>query len=100
MVDSLLEVVVTLGAIVAFLWVVATSPTRTECPKGWWIPEGVRASGSFTCKRSPVGDDYRDAGGILRDRSVMPEGSLAGHVWCEPPARPVIANDGRTVLCR
>jgi hypothetical protein len=96
----MLEVLGTLGTIVLFLWVFATTPQRTSCPPHWWIPEGVRTTGAFVCKRSPVGDDHRDANGILHDDSVQPDGTLDGHVWCEAPSRPVIATDGRTVLCR
>lgn len=95
-----MEILGALGSIILIVWACATQPQRITCPRGWWLPEGVRPSGAFTCRPSPIGGEYRDARGILHDQSTQPAGMIVGQVWCEPPSMPVIATDGRTVLCR
>lgn len=73
-------------------------PRGATCPDGWWLPKGIQPSGYFVCRPTPIGDDYRDARGILRDRSVQPLGELEGRIYCEPNAIPTIV-DTRAVAC-
>jgi hypothetical protein len=91
----------TLTGVACFAWACAiTPPSKAACPTGWWIPEGVRRSGDFTCRPVPVGDTERLANGRIVDHSVQPVGEREMHVICGVGAVPVIAVDGRTVSCR
>lgn len=96
----MVEVAATLATILLFLWTIASSPREESCARGWWIPEGVRRTGEFTCRPSPRGVTERDARGILRDQSVQPPGAVRMRVYCADDEDAVALDDGRTVACR
>lgn len=100
MMEMIGTLITALGGIACFAWACATTPQTATCPTGWWIPEGVRRTGDFVCRPSPVGDTQRTPAGILVDHSVQPAGELRRHVTCGARAVPIIISDGRTVSCR
>jgi hypothetical protein len=91
-----------LGCVVSIFvlgWALTTSPHRFQCPTGWWLPEGVRSSGAFTCRPTPIGDDSRNSTGYLIDHSIERHGFIEGQIYCPPDELVVIGDDGRTVSC-
>ena len=86
-----------LARIATMLLALVAHPPVTRCPPGFWLSTGVRRDGRFVCTRVPVGDDYRDARGIVHDDSVVPPGIVEGWAWCGI-ARPIVV-DYRTVGC-
>lgn len=83
--------------LLVFTFVAARDHGR--CPNGFWLSTGVRVDGRYACTRLPVGDDYRDARGIVHDDSVVPPGEVDGMVRCTGGARPIVV-DFRTVGCQ
>lgn len=73
-------------------------PRHATCPDGWWLAKGVQPDGSYVCRPAPIGDDARNARGILVDHSVQPDGELEGRVYCPENAIPTIV-DTRGIDC-
>ncbi|HEY1814878.1 MAG TPA: hypothetical protein VGG74_21170 [Kofleriaceae bacterium] len=73
-------------------------PHHARCPAGWWL-DGVRPSGRYDCRRVPIGDDRRDADGIVRDHSYEPPGEIDGEIYCTGGSKPIVV-DERTVGCQ
>ncbi len=74
-------------------------PDHATAPRGWWLDTGIRSDGSFRVHRVPIGTDERDTLGIVIDRSIVPEGELAGRIYCHGGAMPTLV-DERSVKCR
>jgi len=73
---------------------------RGQCPINWHN-DGVRRDGAFECRPRPIGDDHRNARGILVDDSCQPPGRIAGRIHCDISIgeHPVVVDD-RAVGCR
>lgn len=71
-------------------------PHRAKCPRGFWM-NGVRPTGEFQCRRTPVGDDIRMPNGHVVDHSIQPPGVLDGRIFCAGGDPRVI--DDTTVAC-
>ncbi len=84
------------ASLFVFVVALATHPTRAQCPLGFHN-NGVRPSGAFVCVRNPIGDDHRNARGILVDDSTAPSGVIYGSIYCRD-AVPVV-DDDRSVRC-
>lgn len=81
-------------ALIGILIVAAAAvfqPTRCWCPHGWYV-NGVRPSGSFECRRSPM----VDASSAAEVNDGTPDWILPGTVYCAHP----IVLDERTVGCQ
>lgn len=87
-----------LVSVVLLLWSMALKPDRLTCPPGWYLMDGVRRDGSFSCQRPPIGGDEDVYTG--HDSAVDQPGVLRSRVHCTGGARPVIWHDGRTVGCQ
>lgn len=96
----MIEALSLIGSMLLIMWACATHQQRFACPRGWWLPEGVRDTGEFTCRPAPVGVEFRNQRGVLVDRSVQPAGALQDRVWCTGGSIPVQGDDGRTVSCQ
>jgi hypothetical protein len=72
-------------------------PTHSACPHGWWIPEGIRRDGNFTCQPAPIGDTIRDSRGIIRDTSITQPGHIRLRLYCPENAIPTIVDT--SALC-
>jgi hypothetical protein len=71
-------------------------PKRFECPRGWWLPEGVRRSGDFVCRPDLVGGVDDRPGGA--DHSIEPFGLVVGRVFCNAGTVPIVVGS-RIVTC-
>jgi hypothetical protein len=81
---------------IVLVFAIAVHPQRAQCPPRWHV-EGVRPSGAFVCLRNPIGDDHRNARGILIDDSVQAPGRLEGVIYCGDGVP--IVDDDRSVRC-
>ncbi len=81
------------------LYCAVMRPRALECPRGFWLPTGIRPSGDFACAPLVTGDPARDGAGGSRDDSVQPEGELAGAIYCVSGERAIVVDD-RHVECR
>lgn len=95
MTDVVIAFIATMALVATF--VVARDTGR--CPDGYWLSTGVRPDGRYTCTRVPVGDDHRDARGIVRDDSIVPPGETSGQFICTGGAQAIVV-DFRTVGCQ
>lgn len=69
-----------------------------RCPLNWHN-DGVRRDGVFECFPRPIGDDHRDARGILVDDSFQPPGRVVGRICCDASETPVVVSSS-LVGCR
>lgn len=89
----------TAGSALVLLVASVTHPRSAKCPPGWALLTGIRESGRFACYPPAIGDDYRDARGIVHDDSYQPPGELDGQIYCTGGTRPIVV-DYRTVGCQ
>ena len=92
-----IETLAALFSVVVLCWSMATHPTQRRCPDGWWLPEGVRRSGAFVCRPSPIGGDDDVLTG--KSTGVQPPGAIRGRVYCTGGSVPIVRYDGLTVGC-
>lgn len=87
------------AVLTAIVFVIAafSRPTHARCPRGWWLPEGIRRSGEFTCRPAPVGGDDDALTG--RDTATQSPAELSGQIYCTGGAVPVVNGD-RVVGCQ
>ena len=74
---------------------VAVAPQRAQCPPGWWLGEGVRASGEYACHASLP----RTCGEDGQPPCKQPA-RVRGRIYCTGGTRPIVHPDGRTVGCQ
>lgn len=86
-----------LGVVCTLCAMFMIKPQHASCPPGWWLPEGIRRSGVYVCRPTPIGDTVR-VGKAIVDQSVQPTGYVVGQIFCEPNAIPTIV-DTRSVAC-
>ncbi len=74
------------------------TPDHARCPRGWWLAEGIRRSGSFVCRPPVIGGDDDVLTGL--QTSIQPPEAIAGQIYCSPPKVPITLYDFATVTCR
>ena len=85
---------------IAVLVVVAFArPERAACPHGFWLDEGVRASGEFECRELGTFHEKRSAHGGWTDDSPVPTGKIESRVYCTNGTRPIVVS-GVEVACQ
>lgn len=95
----IVDVACTIASLILWCAIFVLHPTRAKCPTGWHA-NGIRPSGVFQCMRRPIGDDHRNARGILIDDSVQPPGVLESQIYCTGGTVPILDDDGATVGCQ
>lgn len=75
-----------------------TRPTRARCPRGWWLPEGVRPSGVYECAPIRPARWVRTRRGGWIDASSDAASGFEGEIYCTGGAVPVVV-DGVAVSC-
>jgi hypothetical protein len=79
-------------------WSMLAHPRAARCPDGWWLRDGIRRDGSFSCRRPPLGGDDDVLTG--RSTAVDQPGELRARIYCTGGAVPIVREDGRTVGCQ
>ncbi len=98
-VPPVIEILTSIASIVCLLWAMATHPTKAQCPKGWWLPYGVRETGEYRCLPVSVGGDDDVLTG--KDTGYQPLGEIRSRIYCTGGTRPIIdQRTGRGVGCQ
>ena len=81
-----------------------THPQRGECPRGWFVLDGIRTydswrgvTGSWSCQRPPLGGDDDTLTGHQTARDQP--GELYGRIYCTNNQEPIVVSD-RIVGCQ
>ena len=74
-------------------------PTHARCPDGWWLSEGVRETGEYSCVRRAAEQLERTPHGGWIDVSEQPPGKIESRVYCTGGMRAVTV-DGVDVGCQ
>jgi hypothetical protein len=96
----LIEPFFAIVSVLTILVCCALQPTHARCPRGWYLDDGVRRSGVYTCGRDLVGDPNRDGTYGRPDISVKPPGEIWGRIYCTGGSHPIVSDDNVTVGCQ
>jgi hypothetical protein len=69
-----------------------TRPSSATCPPRWWLGEGVRRSGEYTCRLDTDRTEWPPIDG-------RPAAELRGRIYCAAGEQPLVINE-RHVACR
>jgi hypothetical protein len=75
-----------------------TRPSRSRCPDGWYVGNGVRPSGRFECVQAPARGEYDCSADRVCPQPKQDAAEVAGQIVCTGGATPIVS-DSMNVGC-
>ncbi len=95
----MIEIMLAFASLFLLCAAMIARPNSARCPRTFY-DEGIRPSGEYTCRRTPIGGDHRNSRGVLIDDSFEPRGALHSRIYCTGGTRPIANDDGVSVGCQ